>query len=129
VVVGVGDVVVAGADVDEAAEDKEAVLVGEYEVVRDNVDASIAPELIPADAVGSALVATVMPLEFPAVAAPMVRPDNVMVTAVVAAMPTTAVVMTMELPEMTDAAVMVLTDVLPAALAAGLGVAAKNPAG
>ena len=126
---GVGDVVVAGADVDEAAEDKEAVLVGEYEVVRDNVDASIAPELIPADAVGSALVATVMPLEFPAVAAPMVRPDNVMVTAVVAAMPTTAVVMTMELEEKADVAVIVLTDVLSARLAAGLGVLAKTPAG
>ena len=126
---GVGAVAVAGAAVDGAAEDGEAVVVVEYEVVGGDVDASIAPELTPADAVGSALVATVMPLEFPAVAAPMVRPDNVMVTAVVAAMPTTAVVMTMELPEMADVAVMVLKDVLPAALAAGLGVAAKNPAG
>ena len=44
-------------------------------------------------------------------------------------MPTTAVVMTMELPVMTDVAVMVATDVLPATLLAGLGVAAKNPAG
>ena len=41
--------------------------------------AAITPELTPADAVGSALVATVMPLETPVVAAPMVRPDNVMV--------------------------------------------------
>ena len=45
-----------------------------------------------------------------------------------AAMPTTEVVMTMELAEMADVAVMPSTDVLPAALAAGL-VAAKNPAG
>ena len=124
-----GTVVVAGAAVNGAAEDREAVVEGEYEVVGDDVDAAITPELTPADAVGSALVATVMPLEFPAVAAPMVRPDYVMVKAVVAAMPTTAVVMTIELAEMADAAVMVLTDVLPAALPAGLGVAAKNPAG
>ena len=44
-------------------------------------------------------------------------------------MPATAVVITMEFETMTDVAVMVLTDVLPAGLAAGLGVAAKNPAG
>ena len=35
----------------------------------------------------------------------------------------------MELPVMADVAVMVATDAEPAALAAGLGVAAKNPAG
>ena len=69
------------------------------------------------------------PVALPAVAAPMVRPLRVMVKAVVAAMPTTAVVMTMELEEKADVAVMLLTDVLPAALAAGLGVAAKNPGG
>jgi hypothetical protein len=69
-----------------------------------------------------------MPLELSEVAAPMIRPVIVMVQAVVAAMPKTAVVMTMELPEMADVAVMPPTDVLPAALAAGL-VAAKNPAG
>ena len=70
-----------------------------------------------------------MPLEFPAVAAPMVKPLRVTVKAVAAAMPTTAVVMTMELAEMVDVAVMPPTDMLPAALAAGLGVAAKNPTG
>ena len=87
------------------------------------------PDATPADATFSASVRTVMPVALPAVATPIVKPLRVMVTAVVAAMPTTAVVMTMELPEMADVAVMVLTDVLPAALAAGLGVPAKNPAG
>jgi hypothetical protein len=65
----------------------------------------------------------------PAVSAPIVTPLRVMVKAVAAAMPITAVVMTMELAKMADVAVMELTDVLPAALAAGLGEAAKNPAG
>ena len=45
----------------------------------------ITPDATPADAVGSALVATVMPFELPAVAAPMVRPVTVTVTAVLAA--------------------------------------------
>ena len=89
----------------------------------------IPPEATPADATVSASFCTMMPVALPAVAAPIVTPLRVMVTAVVAAMPTTAVVMTMELPDMADVAVIVLTDVLPAALAAGLGVAAKNPAG
>ena len=62
-------------------------------------------------------------------AAPIAKPLRVMVKAVFAAMPATAVVMTMELPVMADVAVMVATDVLPAPLLAGLGVAAKNPAG
>ncbi len=74
------------------------------------------------DATVSASVCTVIPVALPAVPAPMV-------TAVVSATPTTAVVMTTKLAEMADDAVMVLTDVLPAALAAGLGVVAKNPAG
>ena len=45
----------------------------------------ITPDATPAGAVGSALVATVMPFELPAVAAPMVRPVTVTVTAVLAA--------------------------------------------
>ena len=89
----------------------------------------IPPDAAPADATVSASVCTVMPVLLPAFTAPIVRPDSVMVKAVVAAMPTTAVVMTMESREMADVAVRVLTDVLPAALAAGLGVPAKNPAG
>ena len=88
----------------------------------------IPPDATPADATVSASVCTVMPVALPAVTAPIVTPLRVMVKAVVAAMPTTAVVMTMELEEMADVAVMLLTDVLPAALAAGLGVEAKNPA-
>jgi hypothetical protein len=85
------------------------------------------PEAAPADATMSASVCTVMPVVLPAVAAPIVKPLRVMVKAVVAAMPTTAVVMTMELPVMADAAVMVATFVEPAALFAGFGAAAKNP--
>ena len=46
----------------------------------------IAPELMPADALGSALVATVTPLELPAVALPTVKPVTVTVTAAPAAM-------------------------------------------
>ena len=41
----------AGAVVDGAAEDGEAVLVGEYEVGVGDVDAAITPELTPADAI------------------------------------------------------------------------------
>ena len=94
------------------------------------VEYVIAPEAAPADAVVSESVCTVMPVALSATAAaPIVKPLRVMVKAVVAAMPTTAVVMTMELPVMADVAVMVATDAEPAALLAGLGVAAKNPAG
>ncbi len=89
----------------------------------------IPPEAAPADAVVSASVCTVMPVRLPAVAAPIVKPLRVISKVVVAAMPITAVVMTMELPVMADVAVMVATDAVPAALAAGFGVAAKNPAG
>jgi len=89
----------------------------------------IAPDATPADAEISASVCTVMPVALPAFATPIVKPLRVMVNAVFAPMPMTAVVMTMELPVMTDVAVMVATDAVPAALLAGLGVAAKNPAG
>ncbi len=89
----------------------------------------ISPDATPTDATVSASVCTVMPVALPAVTAPILTPLRVMVKAVVAAMPTTAVVMTMELPLLADVAVMVPTDVLPAALAAGLGVEAKNPVG
>ena len=90
---------------------------------------NIAPDGAPAEATVSASVDTVMPVGLPAVAAPIVRPERVMVKAVFAAMPITAVVMTMELPVMADVAVMVATDVLPIMLSTGLGVVAKNPAG
>ena len=45
----------------------------------------ITPDATPADAVGSALVATVIPFELPPVGAPMVRPVTVTVTVVFAA--------------------------------------------
>jgi hypothetical protein len=71
-----------------------------------------------------------MPVELPArAAAPIVKPLRVMVKTVAAAMPATAVVMTMELAVMADVAVMAATDAVPATLFAGFGVAAKNPAG
>jgi len=44
----------------------------------------ITPDVTPADAVGSALVATVILSELPAVAAPMVRPVTITITAVLA---------------------------------------------
>ncbi len=89
----------------------------------------ISPEAAPADATVSESVCTVMPVALPAVAAPIVKPDRVMVKCVDAGMLTMPVVMTMELPVMADVAVMVATDVVPATLFAGFGVAAKNPAG
>ena len=89
----------------------------------------IDPEEAPAEGTVSASVDTVMPVGLPAVASPIVRPERVMVKDVFAAMPITAVVMTMELPDMADVAVMVGTDVLPAVLLAGLGVPAKKPGG
>ena len=70
-----------------------------------------------------------MPVVLPAVTSPIFKPLRVMVKAVVAAMPTAAVVMTMELPAMTDVAVMPPADAEPASLFAGFGVAAKNAAG
>ena len=71
----------------------------------------MAPEAAPADATVSESVCTVMPVALSAsAAAPIVKPLRVMVKAVVAAMPATAVVMTMELPVMADVAVMVGTD-------------------
>ncbi len=89
----------------------------------------IEPDATPVDAVTSASVCTVMPVALPAFTPPIVKPLRVIMKSVFAEMPVTAVVMTMELPVMADVAVMVATDVLPATLLAGLGEAAKNPAG
>ena len=67
----------------------------------------IPPDATPADAAVSASVCTVMPVALPAVAAPIVRPLRVMVKAVLGAIETEyGLVMTMELPEMADVAVM-----------------------
>ncbi len=76
----------------------------------------------------STLVCTVMPVELPGVAAPIVKPDRVMVKCVYAGMPIMSVVMTMELPVMADVAI-IGRDVVPMGLAAGFGAAAKNPGG
>ena len=54
------------------------------------------PEATPADATVSTSVRTVMPVVLPTVAAPNFSPLRVMTTAVLAAMLTTAVVMTMD---------------------------------
>ncbi len=90
----------------------------------------IAPDATPADTVTSASVCTVMPVALPAFVAPIVNPLRVMVKAVFAAMPAIAVVMTMEVaPGAAEVAVMVATDVEPAALFAGVAVVAKNPEG
>ncbi len=88
----------------------------------------IPPEAAPADATVSESVCTVMPVALPAVAAPIINPDRVMVKAVLAKMPALAVVMTMELGIVRDVAVMVATDVVPAALNRGF-VGKKNPGG
>ena len=90
----------------------------------------IEPDATPADAVTSASVCTVMPVALPAFATPIVKPLRVMVKAVFAAMPATAVVMTMEVaPGAAEVAVIPATDVEPAKLFAGVAVVAKNPAG
>ncbi len=91
--------------------------------------AEIAPDATPAEARVSWSVCTVMPAE-PAFTAPMVRPLRVMVKAVAAAIPVVAVVMTMAVAVgWAEVAVMVPTDVVPAALTAGVAVVAKNPDG
>ena len=54
----------------------------------------MAPDATPTEAVVSALVNIVIPMEFPAVAAPMVRPVSVTVTAVPAASVPLPIVMT-----------------------------------
>jgi hypothetical protein len=72
----------------------------------------ITPEDTPADAVGSVSVCTVMPVALPAVAAPIVRPLRVIVKVVPAAIPATAVVMTIEVaPGAAEVAVMMATEV------------------
>ena len=96
---------------------------------------AIEPDATPADAITSPSplgpsVCTVMPVALPAFTPPIVKPLRVMVKAVFAAMPATAVVMTMEVaPGAAEVAVMVATDVEPAALFAGVAVVAKNTAG
>ena len=61
----------------------------------DATEPPIAPDATDEDAVGSALVCTVTEL-FPAVGAPMVRPESVTVTAVLAGSAVPPVIMTMD---------------------------------
>jgi len=89
----------------------------------------IPPEGEPADASVSASVCTVMPVVLPEVAAPNTKPLRVITKLASEAMPATAVVMTMELVANAEVAVMVATDAVPAALAEGVAVVAKNPDG
>ena len=87
----------------------------------------IPPEAMPTDATVSAFVCTVMPVALPAVAAPMVRPVSVMVTAVLAAIVAPAVVMTMEVAPggLMGVKLALPTDTVPE----GVGLVAKNPDG
>jgi len=88
----------------------------------------MAPEEIPVETVLSPVVATVMPLLTPTVAAPIVMPLRVMVKGVSAAMPAVPGVITIWVDDMVQAPVMVATDASPAANV-GVGVVAKNPEG
>ncbi len=89
------------------------------------------PEAAPAETIVFAVsVCTVMPVSLPAAATPMVNPERVMVKAVLAGIPATAVVITRDVAPVAPAtAVMVATDAVLAALAVGVTAAAKNPEG
>ena len=98
------------------------------EAIWNDTDATappIAPDATDEDAVGSALVCTVTE-EFPAVGAPMVRPESVTVTAVLAASAVPPVVMMMDVVPAAPA-----TRVVPFADKEAFGVAvdAKKPEG
>ena len=89
------------------------------------VTALIAPDAVEIDAVGSALVCTVMDDEL-AVGAPMVRPASVTVTAVLAASAVPPVVMTMDVaPGAPGDRVAPIVD----SVALGVAVVAKKPEG
>ncbi len=78
----------------------------------------------------SASVDTVMPVGLPAVAAPIVKPERVMVKAVAAGMPATLVEMTICVAVGADEnAVINATEAVPAPLFAGVAVVAKKPGG
>ncbi len=90
----------------------------------------IPPEATPTDATMSMVVCTVMPVALPAVAAPMVRPVSVIVTAVLAAIVgelLPAIVMTMKVSPggLMGVKLALLTDTVPE----GVGLVAKNPDG
>ena len=90
----------------------------------------IDPEAAPAEGTVSASVDTVMPVGLPAVAAPIVRPERVMVKAVAAGMPAPLVEMTICVAVGADEnAVINATEAVPAALFAGVAAVAKKPDG
>jgi hypothetical protein len=78
----------------------------------------------------SASVDTAMPVGLPAVAAPIVRPERVMVKAVAAGMPATLVEMTICVAVGADEnAVINATEAVPAPMFAGVAVVSKKPDG
>ena len=90
----------------------------------------IVSEGAPSEAAVSASVDTVMPVGLPVVAAPIARPERVMVKAVAAGMPATLVEMTICVAVGADEnAVINATEAVPAALFAGVAVVAKKPDG
>ena len=85
----------------------------------------IAPDATDEDAVGSALVCTVTEV-LPAVGAPMVRPESVTVTAVLAASAVPLVIMTMDIvPGAPDTRLVPFAD----SVALGVKLDAKKPEG
>ena len=88
------------------------------------VTALIDPDETEVDAIGSALVCTVTE-ELPALGAPMVKPNSVTVTAVLAASAVPPVVMTMEVAPGAAAD----RDAPPETAAEGVGLVAKKPDG
>ena len=86
----------------------------------------ITPDAVPAEAVGSALVKMIMPVGLPPVAAPIVKPVSVTVTAVLAASAVPPVVMTMEVA---PGACGVKEALAVESVAVGAGDVAKKPDG
>ena len=85
-----------GPELPDGCEPDDGYGMGSGAVVDGTGAALMPPEAAPADATVSTSVRTVMPVVLPTVAAPNFSPLRVMTTAVLAAMLTTAVVMTMD---------------------------------
>ncbi len=93
-------------------------------------DCVLIPDGAPTAKPVSTSVDTVMPVALPAVAAPIVRPERVMVKAVAAGTPATLVEMTICVAVGADEnAVINATEAVPAPLFAGVAAVAKNPDG
>ena len=85
----------------------------------------IAPDAVPTDAVGSALVDIVMPDKLPTSTPPMVRPVSVTVTAVLAGSVAVPVVITMDVV----VGAVALPVAPPLTATAGVALVAKKPTG